>query len=492
MRNARAHSGRIFIGLIVLLLIAAPGVLSTPVEMAAQGTAPVTFTKDIAPILQRSCQNCHGPQGFAPMPLTTYEEVRPWATAIKRKTSLREMPPWFIEKNIGVQKFKDDPSLSDDEIALIAAWVDGGARRGDPKDMPPPRQFAARGAWTLGTPDLVVSSPAFSVRAVGADWHGVLDEIVEGGDATVQTNLTEERWVKSIEVREFRPGEIKLARSGSAASGGGDLNLFTIHHAQVQVAQGDRAEGGADENSGPRLRSGPAGRLPRGTLSYLYEVGQNPMIYPEDLGILLPAGAKIEFPNNHIHSIGREVKVQIQVGITFHPKGFTPRYARGLSMLGGSVSPPFELDIPAGQDNVRYDNYFSVPQPVRMVTYEPHLHSSGKRMCVEAISPTTGFREMLNCSRYNHNWVKAYVYDDDAAPLLPAGTIVHVIAWFDNTRANPRVVDPRNWKGFGQRSIDDMFLFLSKFLPLTEEEFKAEVAAREAKQRVTTTGQNNQ
>ena len=156
MSNAVGSSGRTSTGLIVLLLIAALGVLATGVEVAAQVTTPVTFTKDIAPILQRSCQNCHGPQGFAPMPLTTYEEVRPWATAIKRKTSQREMPPWFIEKNIGVQKFKDDPSLSDDEIAVIAAWVDGGARRGNPADMPPPRQFAAKGAWTLGTPDLVV------------------------------------------------------------------------------------------------------------------------------------------------------------------------------------------------------------------------------------------------------------------------------------------------------------------------------------------------
>ena len=484
------NSGRRSTSLILSLAIAALGILATEMETAAQVTTPVTFTKDIAPILQRSCQNCHGPQGFAPMPLTTYEEVRPWATAIKRKTSQREMPPWFIEKNIGVQKFKDDPSLSDREIAMIAAWVDGGSRRGDPADMPPPRQFSDKGLWTLGSPDLVVSSPTFTVRAVGADWHGVLDEIVEGGNATVPTNLTEERWVKSIEVREFRPGETKLARSASGSGGGGgDLNLFTVHHAQVQVAEGEKTEG-ADENSGPRLRAGRADRLPRGTLSYLYEVGQNPMIYPDNLGILMPAGAKIEFPNNHIHSIGREVKVQIQAGITFHPRGFTPKYARGLSMLGGSVSPPFELDIPAGKDNVRYDNYFTVPQPVRMVTYEPHLHSSGKRMCVEAIYPATGFREMISCSRYNHNWVKAYVYDDDAAPLLPAGTIVHVIAWFDNTRANPRVVDPRNWKGFGQRSIDDMFLFLSKFLPLTEEEFQAEVAGREAKQRATT--QNNQ
>ena len=103
------------------------------------------------------------------MPLTTYQEVRPWATAIKRRTAAREMPPWFIEKNIGIQHFKDDPSLSDAEIEAIAAWVDRGAPEGNPADMPPARQFPQAGAWTLGEPDLVVSSPTFTVRAVGAE-----------------------------------------------------------------------------------------------------------------------------------------------------------------------------------------------------------------------------------------------------------------------------------------------------------------------------------
>ena len=115
---------------------------------------PVTFTKHVAPILQRSCENCHREGGVAPMALTTYEQVRPWARAIKTRTALREMPPWFIEKNIGIQKFKDDPSLSDEEIATIAGWVDGGAPRGNPADMPPPRQYADAAGWTIGTPDL--------------------------------------------------------------------------------------------------------------------------------------------------------------------------------------------------------------------------------------------------------------------------------------------------------------------------------------------------
>src|SRR3989442_11275808 len=131
----------------------------------------VTFTRDIAPILQRSCENCHRTSGVAPMPLTTYEEVRPWAVAIKRKTAAREMPPWFIEKNIGIQRFKDDPSLSDAEIETIATWVDSGAARGNPPDLPPPRRYADAARWTIGAPDLIVSTPVMPVKALGADWH---------------------------------------------------------------------------------------------------------------------------------------------------------------------------------------------------------------------------------------------------------------------------------------------------------------------------------
>src|ERR1700687_3149875 len=133
------------------------------------GAVP-TFAKDIAPILQRSCQNCHRPQGVGPMPLVTYEQTRPWARSIQLKTAKGEMPPWFIEKNVGIQKFKDDPSLGDEEIATITAWADNGAPQGNPADMPPPKQFPPVGAWSLGTPpDLIVSSPTWTVRSGGGD-----------------------------------------------------------------------------------------------------------------------------------------------------------------------------------------------------------------------------------------------------------------------------------------------------------------------------------
>src|SRR5712691_733039 len=135
-----------------LAVVIGLAVMAFPQRVAGQAPqkdlAPVTFTKDVAPILQRSCQNCHRPNGgLAPMSLTTFEEVRPWAKAIKQRTANGEMPPWFIEKNIGIQKFKDDISLSEREIATIGAWADAGAPQGNPADMPAPKVFADNNAW---------------------------------------------------------------------------------------------------------------------------------------------------------------------------------------------------------------------------------------------------------------------------------------------------------------------------------------------------------
>src|SRR5438132_10365259 len=122
----------------------------------------ITFTKDIAPILQRSCQNCHRPDGVAPMSLMSYEDARPWARAIKQRTGIGPhagvMPPWYIEKNIGIQHYKDDPSLSDLEIAKIANWADSGAPQGDPADMPPAKKFLDLDTWNIGAPDLIVKT----------------------------------------------------------------------------------------------------------------------------------------------------------------------------------------------------------------------------------------------------------------------------------------------------------------------------------------------
>src|SRR6266545_7444474 len=142
-----------------LALILTVAASSMNAGQSASAQSPVTFTKDIAPIFQDNCQVCHRPGSIAPMSLLTYEEARPWARSIKQKVAAREMPPWFIDKNVGVQHFSNDRSLTNEEIATLAAWVDAGAPLGNPADMPKPRVFPATETWQIGEPDLVVSLP---------------------------------------------------------------------------------------------------------------------------------------------------------------------------------------------------------------------------------------------------------------------------------------------------------------------------------------------
>src|SRR2546425_8417023 len=136
------------------LLLVISAVLAVLVTTAM--AQDVTFTKDVAPILQRSCQNCHRPDSIAPMPLLTYEQARPWAKAIRENVITRNMPPWHIDPDVGIHEFKNSVALSDEEIATIAQWVDSGAPQGNPADMPPPRKFEDNDRWSIGTPDLVV------------------------------------------------------------------------------------------------------------------------------------------------------------------------------------------------------------------------------------------------------------------------------------------------------------------------------------------------
>ena len=427
--------------------------------VGAEAEAEVTFSKHIAPILQRSCENCHRPQGGAPMALTTYEEVRPWARSIRNRTEAREMPPWFIDKNIGIQRYKDDPSLSNDEIELIGAWVDNGAPRGNPADLPPPIEWPGDG-WTYGTPDLIVPSPEGTIEAEAADWFG------EWGHTP--TGLTEDRYVKAIEVQEVRlwEEEVEVDDTGRAA-----LGLFVVHHAVLTAESPEDPSGpaacGAQTFCGERDDE----------FTLVHELGQNPTVYPDEVGVLLPAGSVITFNSMHLHSIGREVRARLDVGFTLHPERYDPKYKLGATSLRRATHYDYEFDIPSNDDNVMRDGFHRLTEPTKLLTFEPHLHSSGKRMCFEALYPNNA-REMLSCADYDHNWAKVYVYEDDVAPLLPAGTVIHVMAWYNNSTTNRNVVDPRNWKGWGNRSIDDMMSGISRMVPMTQEQFEEELAAR--------------
>src|SRR5436190_7336713 len=195
---------RIHQGSVTAFAVAAAALLTQAISAQApaarSAAAQITFTRDVAPILQRSCQACHRPNSMAPMSFLTYQDVRPWARAIKTKVTAREMPPWYIDRTVGISKFKDDPSLSDKEIATLAAWADGGAVQGNPADMPPPRKFEEDDIWHIGKPDLVVSSVKHTVPAAGSDWWG---------DYVVDTGLTEDRYLKAVETKPA-PGAKKV------------------------------------------------------------------------------------------------------------------------------------------------------------------------------------------------------------------------------------------------------------------------------------------
>ena len=412
----------------------------------------VTFTKDVAPILQRSCQNCHRDGGGAPMSLTTYKEVRPWARSIKLRTAIRDrmgaMPPFFVEKDIGIHEFKDDPSLSDEELAKIQAWADNGAPRGDPADMPPPREFAEAGVWTIGEPDLVLRSPEVTRPAVGPDWWGDL--------GLVPTGLTEDRYVKAVEVREVNDLPPNV---GSSTVGG----RYIFHHMTYTS--------GVLNDDGTEIIEETRTRWP------IHEVGRNADIFPEKFGTLLQANSALHLGAGHNHSNGlRETTAHLEFGFLFFPKGYKPEYGNRVRVRLGNGN---DIDVAPGRAGQELHSFQVLKQHTKLVAFEPHLHAPGTRMCIEAIWGRNHFT--LNCVGYDHNWVKQYVYKDDAAPLLPKGTILHIIGFLDTTVANENLADNRNWAGGGRRSVSNMFIDLGYAVELTEEQFQAEMTERRAK-----------
>jgi hypothetical protein len=425
----------------------------------------VTFSKDIAPIFQRSCQNCHRPNGVAPMSLVTYEDARPYARAIKQRTGMGPragvMPPWYVEKNIGIQHYKHDPSLNELEIARVAKWADSGAPQGNPADMPPPRVFPDGKAWTIGQPDLIVSTKELVVRANAPDWWGEIESVPVG--------LHEDRYVAALEIKEVN--DVPTDGSGRATVGG----RYVFHH-MIWSTRGGTTPVTPDEVD---PGAGAPGIESDSTSWPIHEVGRNADVFDEKAGRLLRAGSSLVSNSVHLHSNGRDTKAHLEIGFKFHPKGYKPEYRRASRGLGNGV----DIDIKPNEANQQLHAYTVLQQHTKITSFEPHLHAPGARMCLEAI---WGYNiQTLTCAGYDHNWVRGYDYDDDHAPLLPRGTILHIIGYMDNSPANKNVPDPRNWQGSGNRSVGNMFIDLGMGVGLTDEQFAAEMAARREKLRLT-------
>jgi hypothetical protein len=413
------------------------------------GSAQVTFSKDVAPILQRSCQNCHRPGAIAPMSLLTFEDVRPWARSIRQKVANREMPPWHIDKNVGITKFKDDPSLTDAEIATITKWIDSGAPRGNPADMPPPREFADINQWYIGKPDIVVTMPSpYILPATGPD--NIVDVLVDPG-------FTEDMYVMAVESKPVDARSFKV-----------------VHHFTTNLVEDP------DDD-------------PTGLFFNEYALGKNGDIFPPNSGRLIKAGSKINF-NLHLNPRGEETPVSVQLGFKVFPKGQVPKYVAFTQHMGDAP----DLDIPAGT-LARHDGYFRLPKPALVASFQPHMHNRGKAMCMEVIYPDVradsarpgpARTETISCvSNYQFGWHVTYPYADDVAPLLPAGTIVHITSWHDNTPANRWNPNPKNWVGGGARSIDEMSFAWVTITYLDESDFNERVQARARQQQATTNQQ---
>jgi len=389
---------------------------------SAQAQGPdVTFAKDVASILQEKCEACHRSGQMAPMSLTTYAEVRPWARSIRTKVVSGDMPPWHMSKTTGIQKFVNDISLSAEQVDTIVRWVDAGAPLGNAADLPPARAWPDGERWRVGDllgrdPDLIVTSTPWTQPAEGQDqwWQPVVDP-----------GTTEDRWIKAVEVRPTLEGR------------------RIVHHGNSALAE--------------------------------FAVGKAGEIYPENTGRLFKAGEKVSF-DIHYHSVGEEITDFLTTGVWFYPKDMVPKYEVKHSAMGVFQSMD-TFDLPP-HTVTTHDAFIPLAKATRILSYQPHMHVRGKSMSIEAILPN-GRVEMLSfVENFNFNWHVNYVYADDAAPLLPAGTMLKVTAWHDNTAGNRANPDPTQWVGWGQRSYDDMYHAHVRYIELEEEDYEQMVQNR--------------
>ena len=386
---------------------------------------PATFTKDIAPIFQEKCEACHRKESMAPMSLVTYAETRPWARSIKERVLTRQMPPWHLDKTVGIQHFQNDRSLTEEQIATVVRWVDSGAPMGNPKDMPPPKRWPNEDGWQLakqyGEPDLIIKSDSYTMPAVNQDqwWR-----------PTTEVPVTEPRWVRAVEMRTGTPAGRRIT-----------------HHAIAYLLQTEpKSETSAND---------PFTALAGGGILMEWAVGKQYDIYRPNTGKLLLPGAKVWW-DIHIHAVGETIQDHVELAVYLYPKGEVPKYRTHLTMFNAAAADAGSpLDIPPNTV-AETQGFHVLKQAARLENFQAHMHLRGKAMLLQAILPD-GTTETLNyVNNFNFNWMNNYIYAEDAAPVLPKGTIIHVTAWHDNTTAKASNPDPNQWVGWGDRTVDEM------------------------------------
>ena len=424
---------------LTIVLTAALAVVAPQATYAQDGSAgSVTYAREVSRIIQGNCQICHQPGQIGPMPLTSYQEVRRYARRIRDLVVSREMPPYHYDTDIGIQELQQDWRLSEEDIATVVAWVDGGAPEGDPADLPAPVEYPPLGEWRLaaelGPPDHVIPSAAWDVPATGQDlWW----------EPDVPSGITEERCIKAVETKP------SVAAHAST------------HHANSRFLTQD--ENGEWVNYG-RLSE--------------YAYGKLGEIVPEDACRVAPPDSQVGW-SIHYYPDGNEVvDDQVEVGIWYHDASFDreaayPQDLQSYWLHGG------DFDIPP-HGKLMTQGFHTFDHPIRIDSFQPHMHLRGVAMSMEVLYPDTGRREMLSqVSNWNAGWNHSHIYAEGHQPLIPAGAVLILTGWYDNSADNPRNPDPDQWVGGGDRTTDEMSHAWIAITHLDEEGYERMVAERD-------------
>jgi mono/diheme cytochrome c family protein len=396
----------------------APAVASTeapgcPIEKAA-AAAPagkVSYHKDVAPILQKRCVECHRPGEIGPFSLLTFADAKKSAKRVKEAVAAKRMPPWHAAPGAGT--WANDRSLTDAERAAIVNWVDGGTPEGNPKDGPAPRPFTE--GWSIGTPDVVYRLPKpEKVPAEGT---------VPYRYVRVPTQLKEDRWVAAMEVR---PSARKV-----------------VHHVLVFL-----------QYPLNRLREQPPldGGLEHGYFGIMVP-GESPTVFPEKTGKKIPAGAWLIF-QIHYTAVGEAMEDQTSIGIIW-----AKAPAEREVVTRGIVNQ--RIVIPAGAADHKEEAVFSFDQNARILGFLPHMHVRGKAFRYTAIHPDGREEVLLDIPRYDFNWQTCYRPKD---LHVKAGTKIRATARFDNSKGNPANPDPGKEVRFGPQTWEEMLIGYIDFI----------------------------
>jgi hypothetical protein len=362
----------------------------------------VTYTKDVAGILQKRCQNCHRPEQTAPFSLLTYEDALKHAKMLKEVTTQKRMPPWHADSRFG--HFSNDRRLTKDEVEMVAAWVDAGSPRGDDKDAPKPIDWP--GGWTQGKPDMVISMPEeFEVPA---------DGVLPYKQWTMDPKFTEDRWVT---MAEGRPGSPSV-----------------VHHLVVYVLKPGKREPFDND----------------GTLSILvgWAPGDLGLICPSDTALLIPKGSKLRF-EMHYTPNGTKTKDRSSVGVTFAKK--PPRFELFTNSFANET-----IALPPNDPHYKNEATWRLRADARIISFVPHMHWRGKDYRYEVVYPDGRRETVLSVPRWDFNWQNVYQFQE---PLkLPKGAKLHAIAHWDNSTNNPLNPAPDKLVKFGLQTWDEMMV----------------------------------